>query len=87
MRLVDPFGLIGRTISFASAHYYAPGTLLFIALVVLAHVLVLLTLIGLGTAALRHVREVRAAQVPAGPVGTLSTIPRQRSESPTEQRI
>jgi hypothetical protein len=87
MRIVDPFGLIGNTISFASAHYYAPGTLLFIVLVVLAHVLVLLTLVGVGVATLRHVRDGRPAMAPATPTGTLSTIPSQRTGSPTDQMI
>jgi hypothetical protein len=87
MRIIDPFGLIGSTISFSSEHYYAPGTLLFIALVVLAHLLVLLTLIGLGVATARYVREGRTTAAPTTPAGTLSTIPRQRIESPTDQLI
>jgi hypothetical protein len=87
MRVVDPFGFIGGTVSFASDHYYAPGTLLFIGLVVLAHIVALLTLIGAGVTVLRRVRERQAARPSRGPVGTLSRIPAQRAESSSDQVI
>jgi hypothetical protein len=87
MRVLDPFGFIDGTVSFASDHYYAPGTLLFIALVVLAHVLAVLALIGAGVTVLRRVRE-RLADRPSGaPVGTLSRIPAQRAESSSDHVI
>ena len=87
MRVLDPFGLIGDTISFASAHYYAPGTLLFVALVILAHLLVLLAVIGAGVGVLRRARQRRAVVALLTPTGTLSTIPVQRTGSPNDRVV
>jgi uncharacterized membrane protein YqiK len=87
MRVFDPFGLIGATISFARAHYYAPGTLLFIALVILAHILVLIALIGTGVRLIRRARDRRAVVALFTPTGTLSTIPMQRSGSPNDRVV
>lgn len=87
MRVFDPFGLIGSTISFASSHDYAPATLLAVGLVVLAHLLVLLAVVGGAVRVVRRFRDRRAVIALFTPTGTLSTIPPQRVSSPHDQVI
>jgi hypothetical protein len=87
MRVFDPFGLIGSTISYASAHDYAPLTLLAVGLVVVIHLLVLLALVGAGVRATRRYRERRAVLALFTPTRRLSTIPQQRAGSPHDQVI
>jgi len=87
MRVFDPFGLIGSTISYASSHDYAPLTLLAVGLVVVLHLLVLLAVVGTAVRTVRRYRDRRAVVAIFTPTGTLSTIPQQRATSPHDQVI
>jgi|GEM_PF-3688650 len=85
MRILDPLGLIHATASFASAHDYAPATVFALLLVLLAHVLVLLAVVGAATRALGRARERRAVITLLTPVRAPAGLPAQRRRGGLDQ--